>query len=243
MGELDFSGKEQLYYQLYNILFQNIISGTYPIGSCIPAESELMSVYHVSRATARKSMELLSNNGLVNKHPGIGTIVVSNVPSTSPNRVVSYTKKKDEDHVIAIKKVISKNMIPASKEIAQKLQIEEGCELFQLKRVRYAGREPFYVEINYFDKTLVPMIMTRDFSKESLRVYLLNTYQIEWSYAQQEIYAIQADEELSYLLQISKGSPLIYIKRVSFDKKNIPREYVSTYYRADKYHLEIELAI
>lgn len=27
MGALDFSGRQQLYYQLYNLLFQDIISG------------------------------------------------------------------------------------------------------------------------------------------------------------------------------------------------------------------------
>ena len=55
MGALDFSGRQQLYYQLYNILFQDIISGRYQVGSLIPAESELMKTYQVSRATARKA--------------------------------------------------------------------------------------------------------------------------------------------------------------------------------------------
>ena len=243
MGELDFNGREQLYYQLYNILFQDIMNGTYPIGSFIPAESELMKTHHVSRATARKSMEMLSNNGLVCKKPGKGTLVIANVPNTSPKRVVRYTRMYDEDHIIAVKRVISKNIVMATKEIANKLQVQEGSELFQLKRVRCAGNEPFYVEINYFDKAFVPTIMERDFTKESLRVYLLNTFHIEWSYAQQEIYSIQSNEELSYLLKVPMGSPLLYIKRVSYDKENIPREFVSSYYRADKYHLEIELAI
>lgn len=243
MGELDFSGREQLYYQLYNILFQNIISGKYPIGSLIPAESELMMVYHVSRATARRSMDLLSNHGLVRKRPGKGTEVISNTPNTSPKRVVRYTKINEVENVIAVKKVICNKFMKATEEIAKKLQINEGSDVFQLKRVRYADEEPFYVEINYFVKSFVPTIMNRDFSKESLRVFLRNTYNIEWQYAQQEIYSILADEELAQLLHITEGSPLIYIKRVSFDNDNIPREYVSSYYRADKYHLEIELAI
>ena len=48
MDALDFSGRQQLYYQLYNILFQDIISGKYPVGCIIPAESELMKpiMYH-----------------------------------------------------------------------------------------------------------------------------------------------------------------------------------------------------
>ena len=48
---------------------------------------------------------------------------------------------------------------------------------------------------------------------------------------------------MAELLHIAVGSPLLYIRRISFDKDNHPRECVCTYYRADTYHLEIELAI
>ena len=53
---LDFSGKEQLYRQLYDILFQDIVNGAYAVGDLIPSESELMRQYGVSRATARKAI-------------------------------------------------------------------------------------------------------------------------------------------------------------------------------------------
>ena len=70
---LDFSGKEQLYRQLYDILFQDIISGVYAVGDLIPSESELMEQYGVSRATARRAMEMLSDNGMISKRRGIGS--------------------------------------------------------------------------------------------------------------------------------------------------------------------------
>ena len=47
METLDFSGRQQLYYQLYNILFQDIVGGKYPVGKMIPAESELMEIYRI----------------------------------------------------------------------------------------------------------------------------------------------------------------------------------------------------
>lgn len=92
-SELDFSGKEQLYSQLYDILFQGITSGAYKIGDYIPSESDLMKRYDVSRATARKAMELLSNNGLIEKKRGRGSEVIANVPLSSPKRVSSYIKR------------------------------------------------------------------------------------------------------------------------------------------------------
>jgi DNA-binding GntR family transcriptional regulator len=67
MESLDFSGREQLYYQLYNILFKSITDGVYREGECIPSENELVNRYHVSRMTARKSMEMLVSQGMVVK--------------------------------------------------------------------------------------------------------------------------------------------------------------------------------
>ena len=110
MDALDFSGRQQLYYQLYNILFQDIISGKYPVGCIIPAESELMKTYHVSRATARKAMEMLANDGLVRKKRGYGTYVISAQPNTSPQRVVRYTRKNRVDHVIAVKRMVDQRL-------------------------------------------------------------------------------------------------------------------------------------
>ncbi|GCF94960.1 GntR family transcriptional regulator [Enterococcus florum] len=243
MTTLDFNSREQLYYQLYDLLFQGISNGTYKVGELIPSESELMKRYQVSRATARKAMEMLANDGFVKKKRGLGTVVVSTRPNHSPQRVVNYSRKNEPTSVISQKKIIHFNTIKAPKEIAQVLNLEPETDLICLKRVRYGGKEPFYLEINYFEKDYVPKILTRDFSKESLRVFLNKTYDIQWAYARQEIYAITANEEFSQLLQVETGSPLLHIKRVSYDVKDCPREYVDTYYLADKYHLEIELTI
>lgn len=87
-------GRQQLYYQLYNLLFQDIISGKYPVGCIIPAESELMNTYHVSRATARKAMEMLANDGLVSKKRGYGIFVISAQPNTSPQQRSPLYKEK-----------------------------------------------------------------------------------------------------------------------------------------------------
>lgn len=243
MQELSLNGKEQLYYQVYNILFQDIMSGKYQIGDKIPAESELMETFHVSRATARRAMEMLANEGLVVKKQGQGTTVISNQTRNSLKRVVRYTKKQDLDHVVTVKKMVEQTTVPADEKIAKKLALPTGRELIKLKRVRYADEEPFYCEVNYFEKEYVPEVLERDFSVESLRVFLVETYHIRWSCANQNVYAILADQEMAELLQVAEGSPLIAIERVSYDDKSVPREYVVTYYRGDKYHLEIDLAM
>lgn len=144
---------------------------------------------------------------------------------------------------MTVKKMVEQTTVPADEKIAKKLAIPTGRELIKLKRVRYADEEPFYCEVNYFEKEYVPEVLERDFSVESLRVFLVETYHIRWSCANQNVYAILADQEMAELLRVAEGSPLIAIERVSYDDKSVPREYVVTYYRGDKYHLEIDLAM
>ena len=243
MAALDFGSREQLYYQLYDILFQGIVNGTYAVGDLIPSESELMRTYGVSRATARKAMEMLANNGLITKRRGYGSEVISNQPNTSPRRVVSYIRKNAIDRVTPVKRIVDAKIVPAPADVAAGLQLEEGADVFRLRRVRYSGDQPFYMEINYLEKSMVPDALSRDFSKESLREYLSTACHIKWQYASQEIYAIAADEEKAAFLGIGKGDPLLYIRRISYDVSDVPREFVTSYYRADLYRLEIELGI
>lgn len=243
MTSLDFSGREQLYYQLYDRLFQKIINGTYAIGECIPSESELMKTYQVSRATARRSMEMLANDGFVKKQRGLGTVVISTHPKHSPQNVAKYIRKKRLEDVIAKKKVIEFGVIRAPIDVSEALKLKPDTEVICLNRVRYGDTEPYYLEINYFEKDYVPEMLNRNFSEESLRVFLDKTYNIQWSYASQQIYSVIAAGAIADLLKVEAGTPLLHIKRISYDVKDIPREYVDSYYLADKYHLEIELTI
>lgn len=238
---LDFSGKEQLYRQLYDILFQDIVNGAYAVGDLIPSESELMRQYGVSRATARKAMEMLANNGMISKRRGVGSEVISSRPSSSLSHVTSFIKKNVDDRVVAEKRLIDATLLPADADVAQVLKIDEGVPVYRLRRIRFSGDEPFYLEINHFEQSFLPHAIERDFSRESLRAYIADELGIQWSRATQEIRAVPADAEQAMFLGVQQGDPLLYIKRVSYDANNVPREFVKTYYRADLYHLEVEL--
>jgi GntR family transcriptional regulator len=46
--DLDLNSHEQLYYQLYNIIFCQILSGRFAIGDLIPSELERARQFNVS---------------------------------------------------------------------------------------------------------------------------------------------------------------------------------------------------
>lgn len=241
--ELDFSGREQLYYQIYDIMYQDIVGGKYQIGDLLPAESELMSYYKVSRATVRKAMGMLDNEGLIEKKRGHGTYVKSLKAKSEDQRIVSFLREHNGDERVASKKVVEQVVKAAGEEISKELKLSKDTQVIKLKRVRYAGDKPMYIETNYIAYDWAPEVMERDFSKESLRVYYVNHCNAKLAKAEEEIYSILAEGENAKLLQVEEGTPLFYIKRTSYDEHNIAREFVKAYYRADTYHMSIKLEL
>ena len=64
-----------LYIQVYESLLEGIRERRYPACAFLPSERELSKAYAVDRLTVRRALQLLVNEGLVDKQPGLGTRV------------------------------------------------------------------------------------------------------------------------------------------------------------------------
>lgn len=75
--EQDSSGYEMrgLQGRVIDAIGQLIVGGTYPPGSSLPREAELVEEYGVSRTSVREAMKVLSAKGLVEIRPKTGTRV------------------------------------------------------------------------------------------------------------------------------------------------------------------------
>lgn len=104
-------GKTILYQEVSNSIKQHIIDGTYPLGSMLPTENELVELYGVSKITVRKAVQLLVDDGYVRKQSGKGTFILSNRPFNIMNRAQSYTSllnqagKKVETEILEVREL------------------------------------------------------------------------------------------------------------------------------------------
>ena len=58
------------YMQVYKVLLSRIEQGIYPVGSCLPSETELINEFQVSRITVRRALQDLEDNGYVKRKRG-----------------------------------------------------------------------------------------------------------------------------------------------------------------------------
>ncbi len=64
-----------LYEQIHRTILAQLDAGEYPPGKRLPSEKELEKIYHVSRITAQKAMNLLAKDGRIVRLPGKGSFV------------------------------------------------------------------------------------------------------------------------------------------------------------------------
>jgi GntR family transcriptional regulator len=72
---LDRRSSVPLYYQLQEILHQQIASARFRVGDALPSEAELCRLFGVSRIVVRQALEVLADDGEIIRRQGKGTFV------------------------------------------------------------------------------------------------------------------------------------------------------------------------
>ncbi len=107
--------KKSVYSSIADDIISKITDGTYKVGSLLPPEREFMGIYKVQRTTVRRGLEILSSEGYIRKAAGLGSVVVSSVPteaSIDVTQVIKAEKKPSCSYGILISKDKSLDKMP-----------------------------------------------------------------------------------------------------------------------------------
>jgi len=101
---LSFRPGISLYEQVVYAAKKAIVSGQMNPGDSFPSVRALSKAVKINPNTAHKVITHLLNSGLIEVHPGIGTVVASKSPSTSVERR-SLLNREAEELVVEAKKL------------------------------------------------------------------------------------------------------------------------------------------
>lgn len=229
------------YQQLYEILRSKISRGEWKSGDMIPAESELIDQFAISRSTVRQVLDLLVKEGLIYRQRGRGSFVAHPTLEQSMVRIVSFTEDMLQRGFKPGTRILSAGLVPASPDIAEKLRVDAREPLACVERLRLADDEPMSIEESFLVHRYCPDVLQHDYATKSLREILERDYGIRLVRAKQRIQAIEAPRRLADLLEIKPRSALLVIERVSFSQDSIPVEFLRLFHRGDRYTLFNEL--
>jgi len=134
---------------------------------------------------------------------------------------------RSSTEVISFKKVSE-----PSEEILNALQLEEDQPIYELVRRRILDDEPMTVEKIYLSEFYVKGLKAEDFSGSLFKLLEEKT---EIAYSHQEVEAILVKPELSKLLDVPMGDPLLQVYSVTYALDATPIFYDISYYRSDRY--------
>lgn len=228
-----------LYYQLKELLAGRITSGEWRPGDMLPTEEQLQDQYELSRTTVRQALKELEFEGKISRYRGRGTFVSKPKISHSFDPHFNLTAFLTQQGMEPGWQVLSAGWVLAATEVAERLNLESGSRVYQLRRLRMANEEPIGYHITHVIPELAETINENRLDRGGSLSYLQGPGQLEESYANRTIEAILASDETARLLDVAKGSPILLIRRRVFNSEGVPVEDMRAMYRGDRFQYRV----
>lgn len=230
-----------LHSQLRDLLRGRILDGEYPHDSQMPSESELGSLFKVSRITVRQALGDLQKEGLIFKIHGKGTFVAKPKTYQNVSTLQGLAESMTGRGYEVINRLRSFRFVAADKLVAERLNVSEGELVAQIKRVRLINREPVSLEVTYLPKPLGERLEGADLVTRDIFLILENDCGLTLGHADLAIDAVLADSELTQALNVEAGSPIMRIERLTHTADGRPVDFEHLYYRGDAFQYRLRI--
>jgi GntR family transcriptional regulator len=234
--KLNYDSFMPLYYQLKEIFLEKIENEELKEGDMIPSENELQQIYDVSRATVRNAIQLLVNEGFMEKKKGKGTFVKRRKIEEQLPVLKSFTEEMAG--IDAGKKVISVKYIKPSPAIMSRLSLSADESVFSLKRLMLVDGKPLGILHSYIPAKF-KLGLDEDYSKSLYRI--LEKKGVRLKEAEQTIEASMSNKEQTRLMGQKKSFSTLVIRRLAYSVNGEVVEYVKGVYHGDRYRYTCRL--
>ncbi len=217
--KLNSSAKPAKYIVIKQHICQKIESGQWPQHYKVPSENELTLQFDVSRMTARRALQELTEQGILVRTQGSGTFVAT---FKSQSSLLEIRNISDEIYERGHKhhaRQLALKSVAVTEEIAILLNLKNNEHVFLSQILHLENDKPIQLELRYVNAALVPEYLLQDFTITTPHEYLSAVAPL--TEATHEIEAILADDDTCQLLDISNSEPCLQVKRRTWSSKGV----------------------
>lgn len=235
LGTIDREAVIPLWHQIYAMLRDQILAGTYLRGDALPSERAITKLFSVSRITAQRAVEQLEQEGLVRREHGRGTFVAG----TGQPAPINANMQALIDNVVAmgaatVGRIIALENVPPPTDIREALKLAPGEAAQHSTHLRLREDEPIGLITTWVPADIGKRISARDIEAKPM-LAILEQKGVRPSWAKQAMGAQIATDEQAGHLGVSAGAPLVRLQRLVYDADDRPVEYLIALYRGDRY--------
>lgn len=235
-----------LYYQLRQIILDELNKGNLNSGDTIPTEDELCQRFGISRTTVRQAISMLVNDGFLYRVKSKGTFVSApKIKTDLVNTYGGYNAEVQKLNMVPSMVVCGMEVVPASNKVARRLQIREGDKVVLLSRKRCADETVMGFIESYLKYPLCEFVMDAErLEKTSLYEILKDKDETRLHRMKKTIEACTATDAEAKILKIKPGSAISLWENIGYPRESAaPIIYETIKYRGDKNVLSIELTL
>jgi GntR family transcriptional regulator len=222
-----------------DILRQQILRGQYT-SRTLPAETVLAEEFGASRNSVRSALDLLRDEGLVERTPGLGTVVCTRKFPHGLNLLLGLGETLG-GHGPVTNQVRSAEWVTAPPAVARELRLADHTRLVRLERLRSVDGRVISLDLTYLVPDIGEAVLAEDLVGNDVFVLIERIAGSQLGSARIAIEAVNADARSAALLGVAEGSALLMMERLAHlaDGRPVDLEYIR--FRGDRTRMSGEL--
>ncbi|NUU08455.1 GntR family transcriptional regulator [Leifsonia sp. C5G2] len=219
-----------IYQVIVRDITEQITGGSLQPGDRLDSEPRLAERYGVSRMTLRQALGELEAGGLVVRRHGAGTFVNTPRPiQRRGNQLGAFHEEMGLDPNEIVTDLLLQEVVAPPAAVADDLVLGHGATTSHVIRLRRLHGKPIALQESWVPYLLVPGLGRDGLIDGSLYKTMRERGGIEIRSAEQAVSVATATPEVADALEETPGSPVMSIRRVSWDGSGNPVEVAQSF--------------
>ncbi|MET9716264.1 GntR family transcriptional regulator [Streptomyces rochei] len=227
------------YVRLAQTIQRRIEDGTYPPGTRVPSENQLVQSFGMSRPTVVRALELLKRDGWLESRQGFGTIVRGR-PAVVEQKDRRGTETLTRDESRAAGRLVEVGYVPVPARVASVLGLPKRAKVLMRRFLAEEDGEPVELVSSYFPAGLVEgtELESADALAAGTRAHLETRKKVRFDHVTERVSARLPEPSEAELLDLPEGVPVLSVLVVACDASGQALQVSDVLLPADRQELE-----
>ncbi|MFI9807463.1 GntR family transcriptional regulator [Streptomyces sp. NPDC052301] len=227
------------YVRLAQTIQRRIEDGTYPPGTRVPSENQLVQAFGMSRPTVVRALELLKRDGWLESRQGYGTIVRGR-PAAAERKDRRGRDVLERDESRAPGRLVEVGEVPVPARVASVLGLPKRAKVLMRRFLIEEDGEAVELVSSYFPADLVDgtELAGSDVLGGSLREYVEARKKVRFDHVTERVSARLPEEGEAGLLDLPEGVPVLSVLVIARDASGQALQVSDVLLPADRQELE-----
>lgn len=239
------------YYQLQEILKEEIERGTWRPGELLPSEAELEHRFGVSRTVIRQALDVLEADGQISRAKGRRSMVAEPKFRWEATIGAKIWCQPSSPELVTLGRLVDARRVQAGGHVGQLLGMAAADGLFELTFTQEVAERPAAVSQMYLRPDATPALAERWTDPDWLPAFqaggpdlpdqLTSSYGLEVAVSEVTIELTTLNDFEADLLGVAAGSHAFLLSSLDLDANDAPVAVARTVIRGDQFRFSLSL--